>query len=98
MLKGYPSLRIRHEFIYLVRSQNFSENETFFTSWYKDTCAYQGLNSVQPPLLSLGGGWAFDQIFKKRGLDKISIFRGGYWERGGDFFQWGGGLQFLHRK
>ena len=27
------------------------------------------------------GGWASDQIFKKEGLDRIAIFRGGCWER-----------------
>ena len=36
--------------------------------------------------------------FSKRGggLDRTSTFRGGCWERGGDFFQ-GGGLQFSHK-
>ena len=51
-----------------------------------------------PPPFLLGG--AHYQIFKKRGLDdRISIFRGGYWERGDLFQGWGGrggGLQFLH--
>ena len=65
MLKGYPSLQIRHEFIYLVFSQNFSENETFFTSWYEDTCAYQGLNSVQPLPLSAGGRLSLRPNFQK---------------------------------
>ena len=33
-------------------------------------------------------------MFKQEvGLDRISIFRGGCWEKGGDLFQ---GLQFLH--
>ena len=27
----------------------------------------------------------------QNGLDRISIFRGGYWKRGGDFFFFGGG-------
>ena len=27
----------------------------------------------------------------QNGLDRISIFRGGYWKRGGDFFLGGGG-------
>ena len=36
------------------------------------------------------GGWASDQIFKKEGLDRIAIFRGGCWEsweRGVIFFR-----------
>ena len=35
--------------------------------------------------------------FSKRGggrLDRTSTFRGGCWERGGDFFQRGGGCNF----
>ena len=39
--------------------------------------------SLRPNVQKGGGG----------GLDRISIFRGG-----GDFFQGGGGLQFLHKK
>ena len=40
------------------------------------------------------GGWASYQIFKKR--EGLTTFRGGCWERGGDFFQ--EGLQFSHKK
>ena len=44
-----------------------------------------------------GGGWASYQIFEKgEGLDRISILRGGCWEKRGDFFQ--GVLQFFHKK
>ena len=32
-----------------------------------------------------------------QGLDRISIFRGGCWERGDDLFS-GWGLSFLHKK
>ena len=63
-------------------------------------------NQVKPlvctPLpLSVGGeGVELPTNFSKRGrgLDRISIFRGGCWERGrcGDFLQ--GRLQFLHKK
>ena len=41
------------------------------------------------PLLALA-----DQIFEKEGLGRISIFRGGCWERGDDFFPGGGGCSF----
>ena len=34
-------------------------------------------------------------IFKKGGLAGPQFLEGGYWERGGDFFQ--GGLQLLHK-
>ena len=41
--------------------------------------------------LSAGGGFdPSNQIFKKgAGFDMTSTFRGGCWERGGDFFQGG---------
>ena len=42
------------------------------------------------------GGWAYTQIFKKRGLTETQFLAGGCWERGGDLFQWG--LQILHIK
>ena len=32
---------------------------------------------------------------KRGGLDRTSVFRGGCWERGSDFFQGGGGCNFL---
>ena len=51
-----------------------------------------GGHSGHPPLSAGGGGLASNQIFKKGGLDRTSTFRGGCWERGGDFFQ--EGLQF----
>ena len=53
-----------------------------------------------PPLSAGGGGWASDQIFKKGGLDGISIFRGGVTgKEESDIFQGGGGVfQFLHKK
>ena len=38
-----------------------------------------------PPFLQEGG--LSLQIFKKGGLDSTSTFRGGCWERGGNFFQ-----------
>ena len=31
------------------------------------------------------------QIFKKEGLTGSQFLEGGYWERGGDFFEQGGG-------
>ena len=34
--------------------------------------------------------------FQKGELEKISVFIGGFWERGHDLFQ--GWLQFLHKK
>ena len=47
-----------------------------------------GQHSMHLPLFSGGGGgWASDQIFKKEGLDRIAIFRGGLLGKRGDFFQ-----------
>ena len=43
------------------------------------------------------GGWEFEPPakFSKRGeVNMVLIFRGGCWERGGDFFQGGGGCSF----
>ena len=37
-------------------------------------------------------GWASDQIFKKGGLDRISVFKGGLLEKGDDSFQGGGAV------
>ena len=57
-------------------------------------------HSVHPlPLhrLSAGGGdWTSYQIFKKGGLGRISIFRGGFAGKEGVTFS--GGLQFLDKK
>ena len=46
-------------------------------------------HNVQP--LS-AGGLSLQPNFQKGGLDRTSSFRGGWWERGGDFFQ--GGCKF----
>ena len=49
-----------------------------------------------PPFLP---GWEVEpptKFFKKGGLDRISVFKGGLLERGGDLFQVG--LQFLHKQ
>ena len=54
------------------------------------------IHSVHPPSFCRGGGLSPNQIFKKGGLDKTSTFRGGCWERGGDFFR-GERLQFSHK-
>ena len=44
------------------------------------------------------GGWASNQIFKKRGgVDRTSTFRGGCWERWGWRFSGRGGVQFSHK-
>ena len=55
-------------------------------------------HSVHPLPFLLEGGWGCtsNQIFKKGELDRTSTFRGGCWERWGDFF--GGGLQFSQKK
>ena len=46
------------------------------------------IHSVHPPLSAGEGGLDPQPNFQKGGgLDKISTFRGGYWERGGDFSQ-----------
>ena len=63
-------------------------------------CYVQMCHSVHP-LLSAGEGSTSYQIFKKGGLDRTSIFRGGCWEgdfgRGAraTFFR---GVQFLDKK
>ena len=65
---------------------------------------WEGLSSScarpPPPPLSAGGtgwgggDWASYQIFKWWWLERISIFRGGCWERWGNFFQGGGWCSF----
>ena len=52
-------------------------------------------HSVHPPPPFCWGVEAPAKFSKRGGLDRISILRGGCWERGGDFFQ--GELQFLHK-
>ena len=48
----------------------------------------------RPPFLKI---WlSLQPNFQKGGLDRTSTFRGGCWERGGDFFQ--GGVQLSHNK
>ena len=48
-------------------------------------------HSVHHPFL-LGRGVNLQPNFQKgKWLDKTSTFRGGYWERRGDFFRGGGG-------
>ena len=49
------------------------------------------------PSFLQGGGVELHTKLKKGGLDRTSTFRGGCWERGGDFFQ-GGGVQLSHNK
>ena len=54
-----------------------------------------------PPLSVGGGGVKHPTKFKKGGLDKTSTFKGGCWEREGDFFQvegGGGEVQLSHHK
>ena len=48
-----------------------------------------------PPFLL--GGLSLLPNFQKGGLDRISIFRGGCWEREG-YLLFRGGLQFFHKK
>ena len=64
-----------------------------------------GVSSVQvrfmcaPPLSPVGGGGVSSyQIFKKGGLDRVSVLRGGYWERGCNFFQEGGCSFYIKSK
>ena len=48
---------------------------------------------------SIRGDWTSNQIFKRRGLDRNSIFRGGMLGKGQVFSGWGGGrLKFSFRK
>ena len=49
--------------------------------------------TVHPPLCAWGGGEPLTKFSKREELYRISIFRGGCWERGGDVFQ--GGLQLF---
>ena len=35
---------------------------------------------------------------KRRDLTGLQILEGGFWERGGDFFQGEGAMQFSHKK
>ena len=46
--------------------------------------------SVHPLPHFLLGCWLSYEILNKGGLDRVSIFRGGCWERSGDLFQDGG--------
>ena len=57
---------------------------SFYRTFTDGECSlnFQGL-SLQPNFTKRGGGGQ---------LDRISVFRGGSWERGGDFFQ--GGCSF----
>ena len=62
------------------------------TNYIKAKCLYEVIfflyiigyldHNMLPPLPPpfLLGGWAFFQIFKKQGLDRILNFRGGCWE------------------
>ena len=54
------------------------------------------IHSVHPPPLSAGGGGVEPLTkFSKRGdLTRPQLLEGGCWERGDDFFQGAGGLQF----
>ena len=50
-----------------------------------------------------GGGWGRQlklqpNFQKKGGLTGPQVLVGGWWEKGGDFFQEGRGLQFLHKR
>ena len=47
---------------------------------------------TSPPLLSAERDWAFGQIFRKGGVDRISIFSEGCWEQQGDILQEGMGV------
>ena len=52
-------------------------------------------HSVHPPPLSAGGGVEPPTKFSKReGLTGPQLLEVGCWERGGDFFQGGGGCSF----
>ena len=53
-------------------------------------------HSVNPSFFLLGLGWTSYQIFKKGGLDRFSIFRGGL--LGKSWRPFLGGLLFLHKK
>ena len=50
------------------------------------------LHSMHPPFLQGGGaGLSLQTNFKKEGLTGPQLLQEGCWERGGDFFQEGGG-------
>ena len=51
-----------------------------------------------PPTMQGAGGWASNQIFRKRrGLDRASTFRGGLLGKRWATFSGGGELQFSHK-
>ena len=56
------------------------------------------IHSVRPLSFCWGEGWLSYQIFKKGGLDSVSVFRRGCWERRGDLFPGKGGEQFVYKK
>ena len=55
---------------------------------------------MQPLSLFLLGGWASYQIFKKGGgaWQDLNFYKGVAEKEGGDLFQGGEGVQFLHKK
>ena len=67
------------------------------TAFPENLCKASQNNIVctPPPFLQGGGELNIQPNFQKEGgLDKTSLLEGGCWERGGDFFQGEGGLQF----
>ena len=66
------------------------------TAFPENLCKASQNNIVcTPPLSARRGGVEHPTKFQKEGgLDKTSLLEGGCWERGGDFFQGEGGLQF----
>ena len=54
--------------------------------------------SLHPPPFSTCGVEPLTKFSKRGGLDRISIFRGGCWEGGGDFFQRGGCSFYIKNK
>ena len=74
-----------------------SNNFFWLKSQFVSFC--QSYTVCTPHLFLQGGGKGVEpptKFTKAWGLDRISIFRGGCWERGGDFFQ--GRVQLLHNK
>ena len=53
---------------------------------------------VCPPPLSAGGVKPPTKFSKRGGLTGPQLLEGSCWERGGDFFQEGAGVQFSRKK
>ena len=95
MTKTTKAIVLKHSQLFMVLNNLYQSLLTYYIiqPLAKILSSLAIVRMPCPPLSAGREGLTSNQIFKKGDLYRTSFFRGGCWEKGGDFFQggWGGG-------